>query len=316
MLTMQHPSPVNHDVEIKRIIWSAVLWLCRNVIFPDVCVKLYLYGIVVILSSLVRSFNASPTSTFLQDKRNFLNVYFVKIGWAWLLAVCTPFVFLTNSFLRGNHQFDKLYIGRGLISCVRLLVATVCWKVVTSVFVYAELSYGGHCLVEQNRMNATTRHECKQVEGSWVPFLDISGHVFLLTFCCLIMCEESKTFLDWMKMGGILTHGGTTLRQQHVSGQNRENVDLALESDAKTKHILASYQLLNPYVRVTYVAQAILTVVYEVMLVSTCLYFHTFVHKAVAYLFSVCCWYAIYKVVDQHCLSITSCSLNNVSRDY
>ncbi|KAK9404765.1 fat storage-inducing transmembrane protein 2 [Crotalus adamanteus] len=49
----------------------------------------------MVIGSLIKEL-MPLTPTYLSNKRNVLNVYFVKFAWAWTFSLLLPFVSLTN----------------------------------------------------------------------------------------------------------------------------------------------------------------------------------------------------------------------------
>ncbi|XP_068928418.1 acyl-coenzyme A diphosphatase FITM2 [Petaurus breviceps papuanus] len=134
--------------------------------------------------SLVKEFSPLPPS-YLSNKRNILNVYFVKVAWGWTFILLLPFIALTNYHLTGKA-------GVVLRRLCTLLVGTVIWYVSTNVFLHIE-HYTGSCYkspaLESIRKEYNSKEECHKGGGFWHGF-DISGHSFLLTYCALVIVEE------------------------------------------------------------------------------------------------------------------------------
>uniref|UniRef100_A0A8C5WF92 Fat storage inducing transmembrane protein 2 n=1 Tax=Leptobrachium leishanense TaxID=445787 RepID=A0A8C5WF92_9ANUR len=172
---------------------------------PEICVSLWrilflsetsrrhlaalLVGIAL-AGSLVKDFWPLP-DTYLSNKRNFLNVYFVKFSWAWTFFLLLPFIALTNYALTGSLRV----VLRRLSS---LLVGTLIWYLCTRFFLYVE-HVTGSCYNSEDLSELLPQHadrwECKWNGGYWHGF-DISGHSFLLPFCILTIQEEVSVLID------------------------------------------------------------------------------------------------------------------------
>ncbi|XP_053308870.1 acyl-coenzyme A diphosphatase FITM2 [Spea bombifrons] len=140
--------------------------------------------------SLVKELWPLP-DTYLNNKRNVLNVYFVKLSWGWTFCLLLPFIALTNYVL---SQSVRLVLRR----LSSLLVGTVVWYLCTSFFLYVEhitgSCYDSEALLELKSQHSN-RSDCKLNDGYWHGF-DISGHCFLLPYCVLMIMEETSVIHD------------------------------------------------------------------------------------------------------------------------
>lgn len=138
----------------------------------------------MVAGSFVKEFSPLPES-YLSNKRNVLNVYFVKLAWAWTFCLLLPFIALTNYLLTGQASL----VVRRLST---LLVGTAIWYVCTALFSCIE-HYTGSCYqspaLDGLRKGIQSKPQCQQEGGFWHGF-DISGHSFLLAFCALMIVEE------------------------------------------------------------------------------------------------------------------------------
>ncbi|XP_053555690.1 acyl-coenzyme A diphosphatase FITM2 [Bombina bombina] len=139
---------------------------------------------IVVGGSIVKEFSPLP-DTYLSNKRNFLNVYFVKFSWAWTFFLLLPFITLTNYILTQSST----EVLRRLMS---LFVGTVIWFICTKFFMFIE-NVTGSCYTSQlisDIKQPADKRECMLKGGTWHGF-DISGHSFLLPYCVLIILEET-----------------------------------------------------------------------------------------------------------------------------
>ncbi|XP_063281672.1 acyl-coenzyme A diphosphatase FITM2 [Pelobates fuscus] len=140
--------------------------------------------------SIIKELWPLPDS-YLNNKRNVLNVYFVKFSWAWTFWLLLPFIALTNYALTQS-------VRSVLQRLSSLVVGTVIWYLCTRFFMYVE-HITGNCyeseVLAELRSHHKDRHECKVNGGYWHGF-DISGHSFLLPFCILTILEETSVLLD------------------------------------------------------------------------------------------------------------------------
>jgi hypothetical protein len=149
------------------------------------------------------------------------------------------------------------------------------WFVFTSIFEQIDLKTG-KCVLSKIR----TKHECKSKSHEWLPGFDISGHTFILMHALLMMLEEVKVFNKWEE-----------LRRKLEEMAKKD--EFPTPSSEKAYYY---YNLLTPYIKANFVLMAALALLWEIMLLSTFLYFHTFLHKVVAASFAVVVWFCTYRV--------------------
>ncbi|XP_060086855.1 acyl-coenzyme A diphosphatase FITM2 [Heteronotia binoei] len=134
--------------------------------------------------SMVKEWAPLPES-YLSNKRNLLNIYFVKLAWGWTLWLLLPFIGITNYYVTRN----ALAVLRRLTT---LLVGTVVWYACTRVFLHIE-DLTGSCYkspaLDVLHRQHPSKLQCQQAGGFWHGF-DISGHSFLLSYCALMIVEE------------------------------------------------------------------------------------------------------------------------------
>nr|XP_060628164.1 acyl-coenzyme A diphosphatase FITM2 [Anolis sagrei ordinatus] len=134
--------------------------------------------------SLLKEWAPLP-ETYMSNKRNLLNIYFVKFAWAWTLFLLLPFISITNYIVTGNARSVAQRLST-------LLVGTAIWYVCTGVFLHIE-DMTGVCYSSPSLDLLQREHSskilCHQAGGFWHGF-DISGHSFLLSYCALMIMEE------------------------------------------------------------------------------------------------------------------------------
>uniref|UniRef100_A0A8D0HCY5 Fat storage inducing transmembrane protein 2 n=1 Tax=Sphenodon punctatus TaxID=8508 RepID=A0A8D0HCY5_SPHPU len=140
--------------------------------------------VLMLGGSLLKELELVP-ETYLSNKRNLLNVCFVKLSWAWTFWLLLPFIGVTNYHVTQN----ALGVLRRLS---HLLVGTIIWYICTAAFMHIE-NLTGNCykspaldVLHQEHLN---KQHCHQGGGFWHGF-DISGHSFLLSYCALMIVEE------------------------------------------------------------------------------------------------------------------------------
>ncbi|XP_030064794.1 acyl-coenzyme A diphosphatase FITM2 isoform X2 [Microcaecilia unicolor] len=148
--------------------------------------RLYLVLLcITVIGSLFKELLPLPDS-YLNNKRNFLNVYFVKVAWAWTFWLLLPFIAITTFYLTRNQK----EVLRRLST---LLIGTIIWYVCTRFFMFIE-NLTGSCYTSEALQDLKEEHEnkkaCVMGGGVWYGF-DISGHSFLLPYCILMIVEET-----------------------------------------------------------------------------------------------------------------------------
>ncbi|XP_041061521.1 acyl-coenzyme A diphosphatase FITM2 [Carcharodon carcharias] len=152
-----------------------------------------LFVLITLGGSLLKA-SQPPAESYFSNRRNALNVYFVKFSWGWTLGLLLPFVFTSNYFL----QKDVLFAVRRITSCV---VGTAIWFLSTRFFHIIE-NFTGECYESQNMtvlQEFENLYTCKKHGHLWLGF-DISGHSFLLSYCALIITEEIAVMNELHKM--------------------------------------------------------------------------------------------------------------------
>lgn len=104
----------------------------------------------------------------------------------------------------------------------------------------------------------TTKKLCKSKKHDWIESTDISGHTFILMHSLFYLLEEIKAYFE-----------------------RQEDVD--------------SSKSLKPYIEINFIFISFLVILWEIMLLSTFLYFHTLIHKLIAACVAIACWYFTYK---------------------
>ncbi|XP_071428909.1 acyl-coenzyme A diphosphatase FITM2 [Pithys albifrons albifrons] len=214
---------------------------------------------IALLGSALKDSDLVP-DTPLRNKRNPLNVYFVKLAWAWTLWLLLPFIALTTyQFARSNFLYGRT---RSVLLVLRrlsaLAVGTAVWYVCTELFVYIE-NLTGECSITTKPGDTprlySTKQECHQDSGVWSGF-DISGHCFLLSYCALMILEE------------VAVLEGLSIDQNSA---------------------------LRVVVNVLFVSLCFLTMIWVFMFLCTALYFHDFSQKLLGVLIGLSGWYGTYR---------------------
>ncbi|XP_069113037.1 acyl-coenzyme A diphosphatase FITM2-like [Argopecten irradians] len=267
----QGKKPLPPPTHIGEFFLMIVLKMCKKVLLADTAVKIGLYLIGVMAGSILADVMALPRSYF-SDSHNIFNQFFVKLGWGWTLASLSSFTGMTSFvYSLGKWPQVKLHF-------LRLALATFWWYAVTSALNYVE-SVVGIC----TEPIYPSRVSCNKAGQSWLGF-DISGHVFLLIHNLLTISEEVKFFKDWSKLETIL---------------DKENLaDLKNIKESEIRTTKQAYKELTPYIKINVIFLAVLTVLWEFMLIISTVYrFHTLTQKVSAAFIAVGCWFISYRMI-------------------
>ena len=229
---------------------------------------------IVLLGSSLCTYELSPDSS-LSDRYNPLNVYLVKLSWGWTLICIVPTVLVTSFLYSGlNYQVILRHFGR-------LGVAHLIWMSITSLFVLID-SYTGVCS-DTDSEAILGRSECIKRGHRWAGF-DISGHIFLLTYCIYVITEECAN----IKLEVWGEYDGALHFENHVVDKLTDNMKQVLPQ----AHRLSSYFI--DKLEILALTEILL---WTVMVTATSLYFHSFAEKVLGYLFGVVSWYVTYRLL-------------------
>ena len=232
--------------------------------------KSLFFMLVVLLGSLLSSLSLVPSSRFFSDKNNSLNVYLAKYCWGWTLLFLFPLVFLSSLMYTG---FDRVHTARHL---GRLLVCHVFWYLVTSVF-DAINHRAGWCSSDSSLQH----NVCVMRGNTWVSF-DISGHVFLLVYCILIISEECALVRKevWERYEGIL--------------ESKSNL-LSVE---QYKRLRSLQKVATPVFALLKMVSLAFLILWSTLVVASSLYFHNFLEKAIGCLCAYTFWRVAYALAE------------------
>ncbi|BFZ19846.1 hypothetical protein BsWGS_22885 [Bradybaena similaris] len=263
----QLPEPTH----IGNFFMMLVMKVCRTILFVDTSVKIGVYLIGVMIGSILCDLFVVP-KTFMSDRRNFINQYFVKLGWGWTFTFVGAYIILTT----------LVYCCRDLAKMcqhlMRVVVGTLWWYVCTTVFMHIEGTMG---ICTQSGYG--DKAACLEAGKSWLGF-DISGHVFLEIHCLLIISEEVKTFKEWKRLGEIL-------HSEHIHDKRNLSENEILQAQM-------NYKTLTPFIKIVLLILTIMLVLFEFMLLMSTIYrFHTLPQKVSASFTAVICWFLSYRVL-------------------
>ncbi|KAF2353060.1 Fat storage-inducing transmembrane protein [Trinorchestia longiramus] len=243
----------------------------------------------------------------MSSKDNFFNVYFMKIGWAWLIFIVGSFVYLTSAtYGCGKRIIIQQHMGR-------LVIGTVLWVLITKwLFVSVEQATGT-CL---GKSVIPDRWLCVTSGFQWHSF-DVSGHAFLLIYMNLVTVEEAQAIVGWDCMHDMIFQeehhrktepaqaGSAPTAGTSEAGASRPEPDLSHGPDSPLRSLSSSefstlkehYEVFTPYIRVLFILMTLLSLSCDVLLACTVVYFHTMPQKLVGGACAMAVWYLTYRVV-------------------
>lgn len=270
--------PTASPTSVPEVLLLLLIHICKKFIFLNANLRVAIYLGTLFLISLIGDFAPYPKTYFARSD-NVLNVYFVKMGWAWTLAVCVPFALLTSRILCcGNtERLLKHHL-------LRIAVATAFWFVWTKLFNLIESTYG-RC----NVRSFDSKSACLKGGHFWNGF-DISGHAFILIYSSLVLIEEARPIIGWEYIKDHLRNEEYNRATQEASQTN----PLRNLSANEFRIVKATYEKYTPYIRLLFIAMTVLQVLWDVMLLCTMLYYHKMIEKVLSGMFAIITWYLTY----------------------
>lgn len=269
---------VREPTTVPDIFLTIFLFVCRKYLFFPTNRRLFAY-FVLLIASVVADFVRFPKIYF-ADSRTFLNQYLVKFGWFWTIL-------WTTSFLLATSKVFCLYSRTSVIQhAVRLVVATFFWYFWTNAFNQLE-EYYGKCVGKSHG----TRFECNAAGYKWKSF-DTSGHVFILIYSTLVMISEARPIVGWDKIQDVLRIEENTRKD----GKNTAATTFSTLSTNELETLKDVYKRTTPYIQVLFIVITIFVAVWELMLITTMMYFHTMPEKLLAGVVAMLTWFVTYKL--------------------
>uniref|UniRef100_A0AAG5D6Z4 Uncharacterized protein n=1 Tax=Anopheles atroparvus TaxID=41427 RepID=A0AAG5D6Z4_ANOAO len=272
--------PTATPTSIKEVLTMMVLHVCKKIIFFDTSLKVPLYLGSLFIVSLIGDFVPFP-KTYLARTDNLFNVYFVKMGWAWTLLFCFPYLAMTSVTLCCG---DSQRLLRNHLP--RLGIATVFWFVWTKLFNLIESSYG-RC----SARGFDAKIACLKAGHLWNGF-DISGHAFILIYASLVLMEEARPIIGWESIKDLMRNEEHN-RSSNESSQTSNPLKSLKDEDLKALKYF--YNRFTPTIRLLFVGMTMLQLLWDVMLVGTMLYHHRMAEKVLSGIIAVVSWFVTYR---------------------
>lgn len=274
--------PTAERPSVKNILLMMIQHLCRKLLFIDIHLRIATYlGFIFVFSILVDvlPMPRALSSIGFASKENFLNKYFVKIGWGWTLLVGIPFNALTSFvYCCGKRKRVLKHLGR-------FAVATFFWYFWTNFYNYIENIFG-RCNIKDIRYQ--TKPSCIN-KGYFWHSLDISGHCFILLYSTLVLIEECRVINCWEGISDLIRE------EEHSRSQgSTDSSPLRTLSACEFERLKSSYPKLTPYIRSLFIIITCLVIIWDIMLITTVLFYHNMLEKLLAAITAVVTWYLTY----------------------
>lgn len=270
---------VREPTTVSSIFLTVVLFVCRKYMFLPTHRRLLVY-LILLVASVVGDFVRFPKIYFAYSN-TFLNQYLVKLGWFWTLLWTLSFLVATSKVFCLNSRSTTV-----TVHAVRMAVATFFWYFWTSSFNRIE-DYYGRCAAGKTGL---TRSACRSAGHPWKSF-DVSGHVFILVYSTLVMISEARPIVGWDKIQDVL-------RNEENARKEGKKVATTFSSlgDEELQRLKAVYKRITPYVHVLFIVITVFVAVWELMLITTMMYFHTMPEKLLAGIVAMFTWFITYKL--------------------
>lgn len=242
--------------------------LANLVLHTPVPIKAQVLLAVVVLGSCLQASGVVPETVF-SDKYNPINKYLVKFSWFWT----SMWMFVTISITAALYC---AFVVRDVLKHLgRIAVGHAVWFSITTIIEVLD-NRVGECSTE----GILTAKACARGGHKWVGF-DISGHIFLLSYCIFIITEEASNIR-------------TEVWQQYIGTLESEQKILS-KSGKELKAWLANvHHTASSLVDALKLFALIFLLIWSGMSLTTSLYFHTFAEKLLGLLISVVMWYVTY----------------------
>jgi len=135
-----------------------------------------------------------------------------------------------------------------------------------------------------------SKAKCLQSGRFWSG-LDISGHTFILIYSSLILAEEGSSLIGWEGIKDLI------MREEHTRSVPTETSTGPLRnlSDNDLGFLKKAHRALTPYLRGLFVAMTLQQLLWDIMLVSTMLYYHIMIEKFLGGTAAIITWYVTYQ---------------------
>ena len=248
--------PSSLTSDIFRILHTIILTFCRRILFAPPSLKILVYFSLILLGPFLKDFHLLSHRS-LPSNANIFNKYINQLGWTWLIIFLIPFVYLTSLiYTRGHYELILRHL-------LRLFIATMIWSFASFLLNRIEV-LTGMC----KPMNS--RRICPDNRYSWQE-----GHRFFLLYALLVINEEVRLYGEGWK---------------RIEDTNKIN---PIDQNAIHQNRIRMFAIPIGFL---YIALAILTILWEVLLLSTIFYFYNILYKILSASLAVFFWFVTYRI--------------------
>lgn len=174
-----------------------------------------------------------------------------------------------------------------------------CRYICTGIFNTVESSFGSCYNPDGTLLRPPTprpfnRRSCRSAKGYWLGF-DISGHCFLLTMANLWILEELRVMRSWNVLGallGVSTHADDL--DSHMEAK-KQAPKLPNVSPETVQAMRSAYTRLTLNLRMVFCITACISLLWDFMLFTTIVYFHSMPSKLLGASIGISCWLVCYR---------------------
>lgn len=268
---------VREPTTVSSIFLTVFLFACRKYLFFATYKRMFVY-LMLLVASLAGDFVRFPRIYF-ANSGTFINQYLVKLGWFWT-------VLWTLSFLAATCRVFCLNSRTGVAKhAARLAVATFFWYFWTNAFDRLDVYYG-----KCSSGKPLTRSACKSAGLVWKSF-DVSGHVYILIYSTLVMISEARPIIGWDKIQDVL-------RKEENARKDGKTVATTFSNlkENELQELKVVYKQTTPYIQALFIVITIFVAIWELMLITTMMYFHTMPEKLLAGILAMLTWFVTYRL--------------------
>jgi len=244
--------------------------------------KLVLLGsyhlLTVCIGSVISGSWDIPCFAFFCDKWNPINQYIVKLCWGWSMSVISGY-FLFRVL---GEKEERSMVWKVML---RLVLGSFIWYSGTGIIDTIQNTYGS-CVfsyIDQDFALQSNKTNCRELGGTWVPVIEISGHIFMMVFCDMFITwqlfpnKEKKTEEKYDKLGDLILED-EEMEMQHYNSSTGDE-ELLLDSANLTPPPTPCQSFCYRVYEMVRVLGILLCVVFRIMIIITVMYFHTTTEK-------------------------------------
>ncbi|VEL24653.1 unnamed protein product [Protopolystoma xenopodis] len=288
----QEPIPnskksVPGPTSLAQFVAIALFKIFRKPVSIDAMTKAGIYLCLATGGSLIFDILKIPPSYF-SNSYNLLNQIFAKWSWGWTCCSLASFIVVSSYIFTGG----KLSLMRSHL--LRLVFGSACWYIFNGLFNFVE-NKTGQChplnlTLKSTLLRPDNKHLCHRLGGHWLGF-DISGHCFITSMCNLWITEELRCMLYWHKLAEIIKpyDNDFSPSSNPVKFNNFSLRDVNIMRSA--------FRRLTGAARFAFIVLAFLSVLWDVVFVSTIIYFHNLPSKLLGTSFGVLAWFLAYRII-------------------